>query len=628
MTGLANTKLMLDFLDRSGLHGGARRYLTQETWMRKLTFAALFLCLFPCCFGQLSQEQKIADFNNLVALYNRNYAPLDWKIKVFNFNALDVQPWLEQVRASSDDLSYYDICIRYVASLHDSHDEFTLSADYEAYLPLTADIYDGKVLIDYVDTTALDPSSYPIQIGDELVSVDGTSVSDWVNALAPYAVNGRANTVSTNRLAVGTILDRYQPWYTWAAKVKPGDTAVLRIKNQTTGKISSYTIGWQTIGIPLFHEGPISTAGGFGGGGFGSGHGRYRSLREQGKAANNKWGLWTGPVPAPRASTVPPAHMFSALHAGHVLAGGIYPFDPFFPAFNPPPGFQLRLGAAATDNFVSGTFPVGNQTVGFIRIPTFEPSDEGYALQQFQAEITYFQQNTSGLVIDVMNNGGGDICYTDAMLQYLFPKPFLGSNLTPRPSEQWVENYAIDLADAELEGAPPSVLEAYASYASEIQHGLNQNLRVVKSPVPVCSDSLTLPPATDANGNNLAYTKPILLLTTNFTLSAAEIFSASLQDAGRATVYGVRTDGGGGNVVSYNGTTYSEGNARVTQSFVIRSRVVTTPGFPSAPYIENIGVYPDIPADFQTRANLFTGGQPFVAGFSQSIFKLITTGQP
>jgi hypothetical protein len=92
--------------------------------------------------------------------------------------------------ASNNDLAFYDVCVRYAASLHDSHDEFILPSFYEAYLPLTADIYDGKVLIDFVDNTTLDPASYPFTIGDELVSVDGISMATWMNVLGPYSVNG------------------------------------------------------------------------------------------------------------------------------------------------------------------------------------------------------------------------------------------------------------------------------------------------------------------------------------------------------------------------------------------------------------------------------------------------------
>jgi len=113
------------------------------------------------------------------------------------------------------------------------------------------------------------------------------------------------------------------------------------------------------------------------------------------------------------------------------------------------------------------------------------------------------------------------------------------------------------------------------------------------------------------------------VLTNNFTASAAEMFGATLQDAHRAKVYGTRTSGGGGNVVSFDTAPYAEGATRVTESLAVRNHDVTTPGYPSAPYIENIGVYPDIQADFQTTKNLLTGGAPFVAGFSAAIANLI-----
>ena len=66
----------------------------------------------------------------------------------------------------------------------------------------------------------------------------------------------------------------------------------------------------------------------------------------------------------------------------------------------------------------------------------------------------------------------------------------------------------------------------------------------------------------------------------------------------------------------------------MTLSLGVRNHNISSPGFPTAPFIENIGVIPDVPADFQTRANLLTGGQPFVQGFSNLILKLIRVGHP
>src|SRR5207244_5034152 len=103
---------------------------------------------------------------------------------------------------------------------------------------------------------------------------------------------------------------------------------------------------------------------------------------------------------------------------------------------------------------------------------------------------------------------------------------------------------------------------------------------------------------------------------------------ALLQDPGRITVFGTRTDGGGGNPASYNATTYSEGVTRATRTFITRARPVQTPGFPASLYIENTGVYPDIIADYMTHDNLLTRGRTFVAAFSSAIADMIAKTQP
>jgi len=58
------------------------------------------------CFAQLTREQKATDFKALAGLYDKNYAPYQWKKQVFGFDLLNIQPWLDQVRESRDDLAF------------------------------------------------------------------------------------------------------------------------------------------------------------------------------------------------------------------------------------------------------------------------------------------------------------------------------------------------------------------------------------------------------------------------------------------------------------------------------------------------------------------------------------------
>jgi len=614
----------------------------RQRMVRVVTILAVFLCFTSTSFAQLTHQQKLSDFQSLVGLYNKQYSPYEWKKQAFGFDLLELQPWLQQVNASRDDLEFYDICVRYVASLQDSHDEFILPSGYEVYLPITADIYDGRVLIDYIDRNALDPQTYPFAIGDELVSVDGKSVAEWIADLGPYAANAHGNPVSQDRLSVATVLDRYQSYYTYAGKVHSGDTATLVVKSQN-GNTGTYSLTWQQFGpwLPLDHQGPVPNPGAkpFKAKTAVELSPVKRPMREIARVESNEWGLWAGempdreePVLAKGQEKLRKLQEFSAYEPDHILAGSLFPFSSRFPAFAPPPGFKLRLGAKSTDEFVSGTFPVGNTVVGFIRIPSFSPLNQSNALKQFQTETSYFQQNTSGLVIDLMSNGGGNICYANTLVRYLDPQTFESLPAQLRATELWLVHLESLLYSEQSAGRPQSDLDLVSGMIDEVQRALAENRGVthplpIYSPVGLCNSGsgLLYQPVRDAQGNNIAFTKPILLLTDNFTISSAEIFAATLQDQNRVSVYGVRTDGGGGNVVEYDETLgpYAEGNARITQSILVRNHNISAPGLPSAPYIENIGIQPDFTAEFNTRNNLLTGGQPFTNGFTHVIGNLI-----
>ncbi|HEV2688055.1 MAG TPA: hypothetical protein VGV35_05860, partial [Bryobacteraceae bacterium] len=109
--------------------------------LKKLCLIAALSGFAPAAFAQLTVDQKVSDFMQLAGLYAKNYAPYEWKRDVIGFDLYNVKPWLEQVKKSQSDLEFYDICVRYVAALQDSHDEFTLTADYEAWAHLGVDLY-------------------------------------------------------------------------------------------------------------------------------------------------------------------------------------------------------------------------------------------------------------------------------------------------------------------------------------------------------------------------------------------------------------------------------------------------------------------------------------------------------
>jgi hypothetical protein len=602
--------------------------------MKPLRTVISFLCLAPLGFAQLTADQKVSDFLQLAGLYAKNYGPYQEKKVIFGYDLYNIQPWLTQVEQSQTDIDFYDICAKYVAGLRDSHDEFIMQSDYDAWLHVNGDIYGGKFLIDYIDRDYLPSTTYGFTTGDQLISVDGVSVADLLTEFTPYSVNGSSNPVSQARIAAGTITERFQGWYPRAPSINKDAVVVV----QHNGKAVTYNIPWDVSGTAVTNEGPVpSPAAAVGILSPASVAARNRQIspvrrgvdpaRAATDGASNPWGIWKGPRTHVEKSE--PRYMAAlkrlrTLRAltNPLVTSGLEPFGNFDPVFNPPTGFVMRLGNGPTDEFVSGTFPAGKLNIGFIRIPSMDPNSESNALTQFAAEMAYFETNTDGLVIDIMENGGGDGCYTQTLASYVIPTKFRGLSQQIRATLQWQVDFSENLTEAETDGSPQWVITSYTSLLNSLKGTLAEQ-RGMTGALPLCGPTSLILPPTDSKGNNAAYTKPVLVLVDNFTLSAAEIFAMFMQDNKRATIFGTRTDGGGGNVVEFNAGAYSEGFGRVTLGLITRLAPVQTPGFPLLPYYDGVGIYPDMVQDYMTASDLATGGQPFVNAATAAIVSLV-----
>jgi len=118
--------------------------------MRKPTAGFLLLISAGICPAQMTPDQKIFDFQQLAATFDKQYAPYEWKRDAVHFDLMDLAPWLDRVKRSATDLDFYEICVDYVSSLQDAHDAFTLPSGFSASLGFGMDLYDGKPLIDTI----------------------------------------------------------------------------------------------------------------------------------------------------------------------------------------------------------------------------------------------------------------------------------------------------------------------------------------------------------------------------------------------------------------------------------------------------------------------------------------------
>ena len=550
-------------------------------------FTCLLLAAVPFSSAQMTKEQKVADFVQLASTYAINYGPIQWKRDALNVDLLNIGGWLNQVANSADDLAFYELCVAYVSSLNDAHDAFEVPSDYEAYLGFAADIYDGKILIDLIDTSQLNTRKYPLQIGDELVSIDGVAAADLLQSYLPYAAS--ANTVTTQRFAATLLTDRLQVLMPHAFQI--GDSATIVVRH-SSGSMQTFSIPWSITGTPLTSIGPVLSP----------------FLPASASAPRDQQaGDYMVPLRRLRNLRISPRR--------HVAG-----FDATPPVFKLPSNFVLRMGAGKFDFLYSGTFSAQGLNIGYVRIPDFLFDFSS----DLETELAYMQANTDGLIVDVMRNPGGDACVAEDTAAHLIPTTFRTVGFEVRATRGWVVAFEQALSDAQATGASSDVIQQLQNLLQQIEDA-NAQPSGRTPPLPLCNSSLDVPPATDDNGNNIAYTKPIMLLTDETTGSAAEMFAAILQDNQRAMLFGARTVGAGGSVNDYPVTTYSFATATVTESLMSRKNAVQVDNFPTSPYIENVGVRPDMVQEYMTIDNLTNKGATFVQAFSNAMVDYINS---
>ncbi len=556
------------------------RPLSRAVSLALLTTAALFC--------QLTTDQKTSDFLNVVAVYDKNYGPYEWKRDALGFDLLNVAPWLDKVIATKNDLDFYEVMTAYVASLNDAHDYYQIPSNFTARLNFGVDIYDAKLLVDTINRLRLPVTEFPFLNGYELVSIDGQDAQKILDGLLQYEV--AANPRSTRRLAAQLLTNRPQALMPHATDAPEISTVVFR---RPDGGLESYRIPWTKSGLPLTSVGkyvtpsPITQA-------------RLRSPAQ------------IDDEPAAPDYMRPLLALWNCQLPDRAVNG----FGSQFPVFvnSLPDGFKLRLGLSPADVFFSGTFVSGDYTIGFIRIPSYSPSNPSAALTAFQKEIDFFEKNTDGLIVDEMRNPGGSVAYLNQLTSLLMPKTWRSLPFEVRATSRWIVSISSAYESAKAQGAPQSILDQllFIKDALVSANGADRGRTV---PIPLDDVDIDRSPAMDSMGKVIAYDKPIMVLVDEMSASGGDAFAATIQDNARGTLLGWRTMGAGGNVVSWEAGDYSLGAVTVTQSLMNRKNPIVTSDYPAAPYVENIGVRPDIPVDYMTRDNLLQNGKPFVDTF-------------
>ena len=247
--------------------------------------------------------------------------------------------------------------------------------------------------------------------------------------------------------------------------------------------------------------------------------------------------------------------------------------------------------------------------VGYVRVPHYYLDQR--ALNDFAGLVDRFERTTTAMVLDQVNNPGGNMFHMYSILSNLTDKPLALPKHQITIWDELVETAAKGVAiadsdDAERPGTRPSaeLIGYYRFILQEHEAGRGR----LTDPVHLCGVAEILPAKNH-------YSKKIVVPINALDFSAAEFLAAILQDNHRATMFGERTAGAGGCVRDITNSIpnlHAFGIASLTMTWTTARR---TSGQP----IEDLGVEPDVKYDI-TVDDLRSGYNCYREALLETVF--------
>jgi C-terminal processing protease CtpA/Prc len=411
--------------------------------------------------------------------------------------SVDPVPAIEDIVEHAATMSDADLHLgieRVFSATRDLHTNYFMPAPYACYstfLPfrlteLHADRETRLVVnrtIPYWET--YDPEVATMQAGDQLVSYNGASAEDSLEALIVEGAG--ANYDGGRRRAMEALTYRYQ-----LLQPIPNEDAAALVLRHPDGTTYAVNLPWIT----------------------------YNSCADTGSSGGGSSG--GSATRAPRGD----------------LAENVYQRK-----FHEHTGLTaqtagaLSLTQSAEPILWYGTLPEGGKNYGYLYLESFEPQvlDIPGTVHEMARILSGPLADTTGLVIDVRDNGGGWISLGEEMLQLFSP--------------HHVETMGFRLKNSALNAF---VLDTIAPYdPGDPFKLLIDNARATRNRY---SGTAPLTDDLSANYVSQAYFSPVAVLTNSGCFSTCDMFTAGMQDNGLATIWSedVRTGGGGANVWNYS----------------------------------------------------------------------------
>lgn len=510
------------------------------------------------------KKQMLRDLDFITGVFEIGYAPADWKSEYFGWN-LEVEKKKAQQAingaTSLNSKAFQKIVKEFCLSMKDYHVSPDFFSTELASLPISIKSAEGKYFISYVDEDLyLEYDSFPLSVGDEVLFVDGRPVAEVVEEFRLKEFGN--NVLGTDQalaelyftMRFGSLGHEIPKESIELVFCKPGSRAKKSIEMEWNYASEMITgVEYPSVAKSAKHTShPLKKN-------------PWRKLFLTSHIFHKASNEDTANLIGSRKSSIP--------ELGTIL----WESEPW-------------------NEFHAYLFFINESKVGaYIRIPSYYV-DGDEAAMEFAEIIELFEDVSDVLLIDQLNNGGGDVLYLYALL----------SMLTDRELDLPTHRMMLTQEDLYLAITRSQLLEtikndrgARKKFGDTLE-GLAVNYKLVNSlhnsyqfiidqwnAGKLYTDYSYLygiekiTPHPEVN-----YTKPILVLINELNFSAADFFPAIMQDNKRAKLMGTRTAGAGGYIerISFRNLNGIDG-VDLTGSFSLR---------PNGRPIENLGIEPDV----------------------------------
>ncbi len=530
------------------------RFLTSIFLLVTLSGAASALALRP-----LTNEMVLEDLNQLVKNVQAYYGPLEYKSSKLGFKLDDAVTLAEkQIRAAKSEAEAISALAKFLGKLGDGH----VSIQFPNYtsntsqysIPIFVTPVEGKAIVATVDPSI---TNLGIEVGDELVSVDGEPTMTFADKVSAYRSFGNPK---SNAHLIYQALRRDS----YMVELTPKRAEATLIVAKANGKKLTVNAVWRPRAL---HDADVK----FVASKDPSASYLFRGVRDFNDAAGAA-SLQAMGASEPFYYTAQAREKFriTRIHANADFLA------------------KFKVDPLKVPDVFAAMLKYENKNILVLRMPTYSLPEGQWQpyIQLYKAILNQYEPFADVLVVDQTHNPGGNSNYLEAFLQLFIKERAASVVQFMRADRKWIRHYEAMAAQADpkLESERSRQLMLRARM---IETSQDKGEFLTKEPIPLNWDSELDP------NQDYTWKKPMLVLIDELAGSCGDIFPMVIKRNNIAKLFGEATMGLGGNVEPIGELTHTGASVNLTRGLFAVYRADGK--YADADLAENNGQKPDYP---------------------------------